>query len=188
MRPAKLTAFHADVNASRIEVPSATMTADVSRHSSPFLAVVLAAGQGTRMRSAMPKVLHEIAGRSMLAHVMATARDAGAARTVVVTSPQQDDVRQHVAAEDHDATTVIQHEQRGTAHAVLAAASEIEAADLPVLVVYGDTPLVQSQTLRAAVDALAEDASVVVVGFDAADPTGYGRLLLSSDDTGRNAD
>ncbi|MEO0620177.1 MAG: bifunctional UDP-N-acetylglucosamine diphosphorylase/glucosamine-1-phosphate N-acetyltransferase GlmU [Pseudomonadota bacterium] len=157
------------------------MTIENSGTDGTFLAVVLAAGQGTRMRSTTPKVLHEIAGRSMLAHVMVTARAAGAARTVVVTSPAQDDVRAHVEHTDPDATTVIQHEQHGTAHAVLSAAAEIEAAKLPVLVLYGDTPLVRAVTLSAAVDALEDRTSVVVVGFEAEDPTDYGRLLVHGD-------
>ncbi|MEW5964767.1 MAG: bifunctional UDP-N-acetylglucosamine diphosphorylase/glucosamine-1-phosphate N-acetyltransferase GlmU [Pseudomonadota bacterium] len=142
-----------------------------------LLTIVLAAGKGTRMKSARPKVLHEIAGRSMLAHVLATAASAGGARLAVVIGPGMDDVAKVVAREAPGASVHVQENQLGTADAVLAAREAIAGHRGDVLVLYADTPLIEVETLgrlRAALDA---GAGVAVLGFEAVDPTGYGRLL-----------
>jgi len=156
--------------------------------SDDLLVIILAAGQGTRMRSRLPKVLHPVAGLSLLGHAMAVARETqtgqtGACNTVVVTGPEQEDVRAEALRLDSTATIAIQNEQLGTGHAVLAARAELELHNGPVMVLYGDTPLVRAETLRAAVAQLGTGDSVVVVGFEAADPTGYGRLIR--DDAGK---
>src|SRR6476646_673504 len=112
------------------------------------LAIVLAAGEGTRMRSAVPKVLHAIAGRQLIAHVLAAIAEAGITDTAVVIGPGQEAVTAAARRVLPHAAAFVQHEQRGTAHAALAAKAAItrlEADD--VLIVYGATPLVRPVTL-----------------------------------------
>ncbi|HKM88764.1 MAG TPA: NTP transferase domain-containing protein, partial [Xanthobacteraceae bacterium] len=104
------------------------------------LAIVLAAGEGTRMRSARPKVLHSIAGRSLLAHVLAAVAEAGVTATAVIVGPGQEAVAAEAQRTLPDAQCFVQRERRGTAHAVLAAKSAIERQPDDILVVYGDTP------------------------------------------------
>ncbi|HVV92241.1 MAG TPA: bifunctional UDP-N-acetylglucosamine diphosphorylase/glucosamine-1-phosphate N-acetyltransferase GlmU [Hyphomicrobiales bacterium] len=144
------------------------------------LTIVLAAGEGTRMRSARPKALHAAAGRSLLAHALATASAAGAGRLAVVVGPGRDG--EAVAAEARraapDPAIFVQAERRGTAHAVLAAREAIAVGADDILVLFADTPLVRPETLGRLRAALAEGAAVAVLGFRAADPTGYGRLLV----------
>jgi bifunctional UDP-N-acetylglucosamine pyrophosphorylase/glucosamine-1-phosphate N-acetyltransferase len=142
------------------------------------LAIVLAAGEGTRMRSARPKALHVIAGQSLLAHVLAAVRQAGGSAVAVVIGPDADAVRAEAARNAPGAEIVVQKERRGTAHAVLAAADALARGADDVLVIFGDTPLIRPQTLRRMRDALAKGAAVAVLGFRPKDPTGYGRLVL----------
>jgi bifunctional UDP-N-acetylglucosamine pyrophosphorylase/glucosamine-1-phosphate N-acetyltransferase len=139
-------------------------------------AVVLAAGEGTRMRSARPKVLHEVAGRAMLGHVLAAALGAGAGRLALVVGPDRDDVAAAGQAVAPGADVFTQSERRGTAHAVLAARAALEGG-ADVVVLFGDTPLVSAETVRRLAGAL-ERAAVAVAGFEAADPAGYGRVLI----------
>ena len=150
---------------------------------SSVTAIVLAAGEGTRMRSARPKVLHEVAGRSLVGHVLNAVKEAGIGRIAVVVGPDRSDVSAEIVRCAPDATTYVQRERRGTAHAVLAAREAlVDGNDL--LVLFGDTPLVRSQTIARLREVLAADgAAVAVLGFEAADPTGYGRLVR--DDAGR---
>ncbi|MBU2581748.1 MAG: bifunctional UDP-N-acetylglucosamine diphosphorylase/glucosamine-1-phosphate N-acetyltransferase GlmU [Alphaproteobacteria bacterium] len=147
----------------------------------PLLIVILAAGKGTRMKSALPKVLHKVAGRSMLAHVMALSADLGAARIAVVVGPEMANVRAEVHALAPDAAIYEQTEQRGTGDAVLAAREAIAGHSGDVLVLYADTPLTRAASLIAMRRSLDVAEGVCVLGFDAADPTGYGRLLTSAD-------
>jgi bifunctional UDP-N-acetylglucosamine pyrophosphorylase/glucosamine-1-phosphate N-acetyltransferase len=142
-----------------------------------IIAIVLAAGEGTRMKSNGPKVLHMIAGRSMLAHVLASVECAGIGEAVVVVGPGRDDVGKEAAAALPGTTVAVQEERRGTAHAVLAARTAIRPGS-DIIVLYGDTPLVRPAAIRSLVDALAQGAAVAVLGFEAADPEGYGRLLI----------
>ncbi len=145
------------------------------------LAIVLAAGEGTRMRSAQPKVLHAIAGRSMLAHVLAALRDAGQTETAVVVGPGHAAVAAEAKAVLPGAEMFVQAERRGTAHAVLAAKSAIARGADDILVIFGDTPLIRPQTLAKLRAELAQGAAVAVLGFRPADPTGYGRLVMDGD-------
>ena len=145
----------------------------------PLLIVILAAGKGTRMRSAVPKVLHHVAGRSLLGHVMAAATGASASSIAVVTGPGMDDVRQEASRQFGAARLYLQAEQRGTADALLAAREALAGHRGDVLVLFGDTPLMTSGTIAAAQQRLAE-ADVVVVGFQAANPFGYGRILTDA--------
>jgi len=146
----------------------------------PLLTIVLAAGQGTRMRSAVPKVLHKIAGRSMLGHVLETVRALTPERLALVVGPGMEDVAAEGRAAAPAIETFIQAERRGTADAVLAAAPAIEGHKGDVLVLYGDTPMLTPATLKRMRAVLDEGAGVAVLGFEAADPTGYGRLLTDA--------
>ncbi len=143
----------------------------------PLLIVILAAGKGVRMRSAMPKVMHQVAGRPMLAHVMATAKAAGAEKIALVVAPGQDAVRA-LAAKEFPAVAIFeQQRQAGTADAVLAAADAIAAHRGDVLVLFADTPLVRPETVTALTDTLEAGASIAVLGFTPPDAGGYGRVL-----------
>ena len=141
------------------------------------LAVVLAAGEGTRMKSARPKVLHAVAGRSMLAHVLAGVMEAGADRLAVVVGPDRADVSAEVVRLAPNAQVFEQRERLGTAHAALRAREALASGCGELLVVFADTPLIRPQTYAALRTALKEGAAVAVLGFEARDPTGYGRLL-----------
>jgi len=166
----------------RLERSLMTVDEAGAKTSNDLLVVILAAGQGTRMRSATPKVLHQVAGLSMLGHAMQAGQEAGASRMVIVTSPGQEDVRDAVVQRAPDASIAVQHKQHGTAHAVLAAREALSEHQGPVLVLYGDTPLVRAETLREACAKLATGDDVVIVGFETDDPTGYGRLVLDDAD------
>jgi bifunctional UDP-N-acetylglucosamine pyrophosphorylase/glucosamine-1-phosphate N-acetyltransferase len=146
----------------------------------PLLTIVLAAGQGTRMRSAVPKVLHKIAGRSMLGHVLDVVRALTPERLALVIGPEMEDVAAEGQAVAPALETFIQVERRGTADAVLSAAPAIEGHRGDVLVLYGDTPLLTAETLDRMRGALDQGAGVAVLGFEAVDPTGYGRLLTDA--------
>src|SRR5688572_5068825 len=110
------------------------------------LAIVLAAGEGTRMLSSQPKVLHQIAGRSLLSHVLACVREAGGMHSAVVVGPGHDAIAAEAKAMVPDAEIFIQAERRGTAHAVLAAKSAIARGFDDILVIFGDTPMIRAQT------------------------------------------
>src|ERR1700736_6422083 len=134
------------------------------------LAIVLAAGEGTRMRSTRPKVLHAIAGRSLLAHVLDAVRAAGGTMAAVVVGPGADPAAAEAGEVLPGAEIFVQVERRGTAHAVLAARAAIARAPDDVLVIFGDTPLLRPQTLTRIRGALAEGAALVVLGFRPKDP------------------
>jgi bifunctional UDP-N-acetylglucosamine pyrophosphorylase/glucosamine-1-phosphate N-acetyltransferase len=142
------------------------------------LAIVLAAGEGTRMRSSRPKVLHPLGGRSLLAHALETTRNSGATRTAVVVGPDAEGVTAETRRVMPEAEIFVQADRRGSAHAVLAARNAMARTPDDVLVIFADTPLVRPETLRRMRNALAQDAAVVVLGFRARDPTGYGRILM----------
>ncbi|MDV4143891.1 bifunctional UDP-N-acetylglucosamine diphosphorylase/glucosamine-1-phosphate N-acetyltransferase GlmU [Shimia sp. FJ5] len=139
--------------------------------------VILAAGKGTRMKSDLPKVLHEIAGAPMLVHAMQSGAALDPARVVIVAGHGFDTVKATVADHDPDATVVLQEEQKGTAHAVDAAREALADFEGDVIVLFGDTPFVRPETLARMADARGENA-VVVLGFEAADPGKYGRLVM----------
>jgi bifunctional UDP-N-acetylglucosamine pyrophosphorylase / glucosamine-1-phosphate N-acetyltransferase len=142
------------------------------------LAVVLAAGKGTRMKSDLPKVLHELAGAPMLAHVLMAAGSAGVSRAALVVGPGMDAVVEAGLSVDPDAQVFLQPEQMGTADAIKAAAPAYDSVSGPVIVLYGDTPLLRPETLKAVLGEIDAGADLVVIGFEADDPTGYGRLLF----------
>ena len=150
-------------------------------HTQPFQAIVLAAGKGTRMKSAVPKVLHRVAGLSMLGHVLKLAQIAGCDAPVVVVGPAMDDVANEASRHAPKAQVFVQVEQRGTADAVLAARTAIAAHQGDTIVLYADTPLIRSETIARLKEALDAGAAVAVLGFYAADPSGYGRLITAND-------
>jgi bifunctional UDP-N-acetylglucosamine pyrophosphorylase/glucosamine-1-phosphate N-acetyltransferase len=146
------------------------------------LAIVLAAGEGTRMLSARPKVLHAIAGRSLIAHVLAAVAKSGVTATAVVVGPGQDEVAAEAKRVLPSAAFFMQRARRGTAHAVLAAKAALEKQRDDILVVYADTPLIRPATLKRLRAPLDAGAAIAVLGFRPSDPTGYGRLVMSGDE------
>jgi bifunctional UDP-N-acetylglucosamine pyrophosphorylase / glucosamine-1-phosphate N-acetyltransferase len=141
------------------------------------LTVVLAAGEGTRMRSRLPKALHAVAGQSMLAHVLRAAPAGPDAALAVVIGPDHAAAAAEIRRIRPDATTFVQRERLGTAHAVLAAREAIGLGADDLLVAFGDTPLISAATFERLRAPLKDGAALAVLGFHAADPTGYGRLL-----------
>ncbi len=142
--------------------------------------VILAAGMGSRMKSDIPKVLHEVAGLPLIGHAMKAGASVSPARTVVVTGHGADAVEAVVARLDPDAVCVRQAEQLGTGHAVDQAREALAGFKGTVIVLYGDTPFVSAETLQALV-ASSETSDVTVLGFEAQDPALYGRLITDGD-------
>jgi bifunctional UDP-N-acetylglucosamine pyrophosphorylase/glucosamine-1-phosphate N-acetyltransferase len=157
------------------------MTSPASTAARTCLAVVLAAGEGTRMKSAVPKVLHPIGGRSMLAHVLAAVAQAGATRIAVVVGPNGEAAAKDAKAVVSDVQVFTQRERLGTAHAVLSARGALEQGADDVVVAFGDTPLITPETFARLRAPLSAGVAVAVLGFEARDPTGYGRLLREGD-------
>ena len=144
----------------------------------PAAVVVLAAGEGKRMRSATPKVLHPICGRSLLGHVLAATEALQPARTLVVVGHGRAEVTDHLAVVAPNAAAVVQEEQRGTGHAVRTALDTVADMSGTVIVVPGDTPLLSASSLRELV-ALHQlrGAAATLLTAELPDPTGYGRVL-----------
>jgi bifunctional UDP-N-acetylglucosamine pyrophosphorylase / glucosamine-1-phosphate N-acetyltransferase len=141
------------------------------------LTVVLAAGEGTRMRSSLPKVMHAIAGQSLLAHVLRAAPCSEDAALAVVVGPDHQAVADEARRCRADAAIFVQRERRGTAHAVLAARAAIARGADDLVIAFGDTPLISAATFERLRAALKTGATLAVLGFRASDPAGYGRLL-----------
>ena len=142
----------------------------------PISLIVLAAGQGTRMGSDLPKVLHPLGGAPLLAHALHAGTALGPERVVVVAGHGAEAVTQTLRKLDPEAEVAVQAEQLGTAHAVAQAAPLLTGVGGDAVVLYGDTPFVRPETLEAMQEARARHA-VVVLGFHAADPGRYGRLV-----------
>ena len=147
-----------------------------------FAVVILAAGQGTRMRSDTHKVLHPIAGRPLLLHLLDRVDALGADKRVVIVGKGREQVETEIAG--RDVAIAVQAEQKGTGHAVQQAASALEGYDGPVIVLYADTPFVETATLRRMLDRLDGDGGpgVVVLASSPADPLKYGRIILGPGD------
>lgn len=141
--------------------------------------IVLAAGMGTRMKSSLPKVMHRLADRPMINHLLDTVLALGPERVVTVIGPGMDSVAAAVAPHN----TVVQADRLGTGHAAAQAKAALAGFAGTVLVLYGDTPLLSAQTLEAMLDRRRGPAgpAVVVLGFRPADPGHYGRLLVGAD-------
>ncbi|WP_112471003.1 bifunctional UDP-N-acetylglucosamine diphosphorylase/glucosamine-1-phosphate N-acetyltransferase GlmU [Streptomyces triticisoli] len=145
----------------------------------PAAVVVLAAGEGTRMKSATPKVLHEICGRSLVGHVLAAARELEPENLVVVVGHAREQVTAHLAGVDSEVRTAVQEEQKGTGHAVRMGLEELGGpVDGTVIVVCGDTPLLTGETLRSlAATHHGDGNAVTVLTAEVPDATGYGRIV-----------
>jgi bifunctional UDP-N-acetylglucosamine pyrophosphorylase/glucosamine-1-phosphate N-acetyltransferase len=143
------------------------------------LAVILAAGDSTRMKSSKSKVLHDVAGRPMIGHVIAAVASAGVSHAALVVGRDAEAVTKAAALDGLNIETFLQTERRGTGHAVLTAKDAIARGYDDIIVTYGDVPLVQPASFAAAREKLAEGADVVVIGFHTDKPSGYGRLLVS---------
>ncbi|MBB3861510.1 bifunctional UDP-N-acetylglucosamine pyrophosphorylase/glucosamine-1-phosphate N-acetyltransferase [Novosphingobium hassiacum] len=146
----------------------------------PVATIVLAAGKGTRMKSDLHKVLHPIAGRPMLMHLLASAQTLAPARQVVVAGHGRDQLEKALGA---SATIAVQDPQHGTAHAVQQAEAALAGFDGDVLILYGDVPFVRAATMQAMLDRLheADNPTAVVLGFAPADTLQYGRVIADGD-------
>lgn len=144
------------------------------------LAVILAAGESTRMKSSVSKVLHPVGNRPMIGHVMDALEKTGISAAALVLGRDAEAVQKAAGTGRLQVTAVIQQERLGTGHAVLAAAAEIEKGYDDILVVFGDTPLITEAPLVGARRALADGNDVAVIGFKTNNPTGYGRLITEN--------
>ncbi len=148
----------------------------------PAAVIILAAGEGTRMKNHTPKVLNELCGRTMLGHVVAAARELGPERLVVVTGHGRDQVTEYLAEYAPEAEVVVQERRGGTGHAVRTAIETVGLIHGTVVVTYADTPLLRGQTLGELVTAhRAHGAAVTVLTAALANPTGYGRIIRDQD-------
>ncbi|MCS6987331.1 MAG: bifunctional UDP-N-acetylglucosamine diphosphorylase/glucosamine-1-phosphate N-acetyltransferase GlmU [Sphingomonadaceae bacterium] len=145
----------------------------------PLAVVILAAGRGTRMRSNLPKVLHPVGGRPMIHHVLDAVAALGPRRTVLVVGAGSEAVARSAAP--WGATTVVQDPPLGTAHAVAQAAPALEGFEGDVLILFGDCPLVRSETLRRLHACLDDGPAIGVLAFRPAEPGAYGRILLDAE-------
>ncbi len=143
----------------------------------PLAAIVLAAGQGTRMKSSLHKVLHPIAGKPMLLHLLDSLATLAPARQLVVVGALREQVEAAVAP--HGAAIAVQSPQLGTGHAVLQAQTALAGFDGDVLILYGDAPLVTAATLKRLRSALVDGVAAVVLGFRPENPGAYGRIIAS---------
>jgi bifunctional UDP-N-acetylglucosamine pyrophosphorylase / glucosamine-1-phosphate N-acetyltransferase len=150
--------------------------------SRPPTVIILAAGGGTRMNSALPKVLHPICGRSMLDYVLAAARELDPAELIVVVGHRRDQVITHLAEHAPDARVVVQHRRGGTGHAVRTVVEEVNLGPGAVVVTYGDAPVLRGRTLVALVrEHAARHAAATALTTVMDNPTGYGRVLRDDD-------
>ena len=140
-------------------------------------AIILAAGNGKRMNSDLPKVLHKLGGKPMVQHVLETVQSLTPEKIIVVIGPGAEDVKAAVAPY----TTVVQEQRLGTAHAALAAQNYLEPFEGQVLVLFGDNPLITPQTLKEMLKKAESGVDIVVLGFIPADARRYGRLVMGDD-------
>lgn len=146
-----------------------------------LMTIILAAGEGTRMKSARPKVLHEVGGLPIVGHVLRAARAAGSSRIAMVTGPGHDAVRKAMLAIDPDIDFFEQAERRGTGHAAAMAREAWSKATGWIAVCYGDHPLLRAENFKVVLDRLVAGMDAAVLGFEPLDPTGYGRLLTDGE-------
>lgn len=139
-------------------------------------AVILGAGKGTRMKSDLPKVMMPVCGKPMIRHIIDTLEEIGIDKIVTVISPDGDMVKQETAPYE----TAVQAEQLGTGHAVRCAREALAGYEGPVLVIFGDTPLITCETFLKTADKIREGYAVAVLGFTPEDPARYGRLKMNS--------
>ena len=156
------------------------MTDSLEKTARPLAAVILAAGKGPRMKSARHKVLHPLAGRPMIEHLMAALAELAPARTVVVVGEGREQLEAQLAGR---AEFAVQEPQLGTGHAVQQAQAALTGFEGDVLVLYGDVPMVRPETMRAMIDRLHGDGEpeAVVLAFEPEDPLNYGRVIATGD-------
>ena len=147
-----------------------------------FTSYILAAGNGKRMQSDIAKPLHKIGGKAMLGWVIDTARRAGSDQLAIITSPHHEQIEHYLEQHYQGLQAVKQNKPLGTGHAAQTALQAIGTHNQPVLVLFGDTPLITAETCQRLVSAITDGADICVLGFEADDPTGYGRLKI--DETG----
>ena len=140
-------------------------------------AVILGAGKGTRMKSDLPKVMMPVCGKPMIKHIIETLEDLKTDEIITVIAPDGDIVKEEVAPYK----TCVQDKQLGTGHAVNCAAPLLKDFDGPVMVIFGDTPLIKKETFERSVNKVLEGYGVVVLGFRPQDPARYGRLKMEGD-------
>ncbi len=146
-----------------------------------LLSIILAAGEGTRMRSALPKVLHPVGGLPIIGHVARAAREAGSSRIALVTGPKHQSIRDTVSAIDAGVVHFEQTIAKGTAHAASMARAVFADATGYIAVVYGDHPLLRGTNFRVVLDRLDDGLDVSILGFEPKDPTGYGRFITDGE-------
>ena len=146
-----------------------------------LLSIVLAAGEGTRMRSSTPKVLHPVGGLPIVAHVVRAAFAGGSSRVALITAPAHQSIRDMVGSLTPEVRFYEQHERKGTAHAASMARDMFETAEGYVAVVYGDHPLLRGQNFKLVTDRLDAGMDAAILGFIPVDPTGYGRFITDGE-------
>ncbi|WP_029039869.1 bifunctional UDP-N-acetylglucosamine diphosphorylase/glucosamine-1-phosphate N-acetyltransferase GlmU [Cucumibacter marinus] len=146
-----------------------------------LLAIILAAGEGKRMKSDTPKLLHRVGGMPIIGHVLAAARGSGATELAVVTAPGADAFETVIRQIAPDAGIFVQDEAKGTAHAAMAAREAFDRAKGNVIVVYGDHPLLRPENLDSVIAPLDAGKHAAILGFKPESPTGYGRLITEGD-------
>src|SRR5687768_255774 len=146
-----------------------------------LLSIILAAGEGTRMRSAVPKVLHEVGGLSIVGHVVNAAFAAGSTQVALVTGPGHDAVRSAISAVAPNVSFFEQLERKGTGHAASMARPAFANADGYVAVVYGDHPLLRPENFRGVLDRLDAGWDAAILGFEPPDTLTYGRLITDGE-------
>ncbi len=155
------------------------MTRQLPHHAA---AIILAAGKGTRMQSDLPKVMHEVAHKPMVGHVLSMADTVGLSPLTLVISPEQTRVQTYARNLYSDTRIAYQHEQLGTAHAVLAAREVLQGFEGHLVVLYGDTPLIRPETVSALLETINRNRknAVAVLGFRPTDAAEYGRLIVNA--------
>lgn len=143
--------------------------------------IVLAAGKGTRMKSAVPKVMHEVAGRPLLGHVLSAAKQISPEQIVAVVAPDMDDVADYAQSWGQEVQTCIQHQANGTGDATRSALGLVPREPGVALVVFGDAAFLDAETLIEMREKCLNGSAIVVLGFDTDNPTNYGRLVRSAD-------
>lgn len=141
-------------------------------------AIILGAGKGTRMKSELPKVMMPVLGKPMIQHILDTLENMGVCQIVTVVSPDGELVQKQTAPHQ----TCIQDQQLGTGHAVNCARAVLKDFEGPVMVIFGDTPLIMAKTFKRAIDKVLEGYAVVVFGAHQKDPARYGRLKMKGDE------
>lgn len=149
-----------------------------------FTTIILAAGKGTRMNSSLPKVMHKLANKPMLGHILTTIKPLNPKQVIIVVGPEMDDVVDYAHNEYGQGRCVIQQQQNGSADAVKAGLGSIEKEEHAVLVLYGDHPLITSNTINKMYKKLQQDDknAVVLISFLAVDPAKYGRVIRNNDE------